>query len=318
MTTTTHAYDTADDRTTYDDVDGKAVLNFTRRAVAGDYPDLPNGLRHAVEAGGKIKDRTRALAADIPDEPTLAARILFDLAEGRPIDDALTAAVDAHLSRQRIEAEFNLLRLASSGAERMLRDTIRDHLPALMAVLRTRLDPCVAKLRIAYTALGDLDPHQPDPLDVAQATDKQRKALTTVAEQTREYRRIRGAQRDALAASSLPPIGSDPHRIWSWRELFNTAIHELKAPGIEGHPGAGLPIRHAVRAAVTRPDVWLPDPDQMQAALEDMQSAHAATRREEAQALAARAAANAEANRGLTPGNRAYHAAITTNAGATR
>lgn len=318
MTTTSHAYDTADDRTAYDDLVGTAVPNFTRRAVGGQYPDLPGSLRHAVEAGGKLKERTRALAADIPDEPTLAARILFDLAEGHPIDEALATAVDAHLSRQRLDAEFNLLRLATSGAERMLRDSIRDHLPALMAGLRTRLDPCVAKLRTAYADLGSLDPHQTDPMEVAQATDKQRNALTTVAEQTREYRRIRGAQRDALVASSLPPIGSDPHRIWGWRDFFDTGIHELKAPGIEGHPGAGLPVRHAVRATVTRPDVWLPDPDQMEAALGDMQSAHTAARREETQAQTARAAANAEANRGLTPGNRAYYDAVTSNAGAIR
>lgn len=272
MTTTStaaHTYDEADDRQSL----AMPTAAFRAGLRADRYPVVPTAVTAALDARETLTELHRHLFDGVPRPAELTDGLLHALTTGQPAQDALDAAVDAHMDRERRNAAANLLRWASDGAEKHLRDTVRDALPEMLAGLRDQLEQSAEALRKAYRAAGDLDINQPDPLLVAQATKAQQDALVTIAEETRKYRRIRTAQRDALAASSLPVPGDNPWRSrWSWRDLFATGVHEVQHPGTYGLPGEGRAPRLAVQAVVTRADMWLPDPDQMADAYEQLQS----------------------------------------------
>lgn len=293
MTATAHDFDTTEDRTT-------AVLpsaGFRAGIRRGVYPVVPDAVQAALGARERLESLLQTLYADAPRRADLGGQLLGELTAGTDPDQALAAAVDAQVDLDRRDAAAGIIQGAQRGAENHLRATIGARLPEILAGLRAQLEEVVTTLRKAYADAGTLDVHAPDPMEVAQATKKQRDALVIVAEQTKLYRRIRLAQRDALVASDLRVPGDDGLRITSWREFFATGLHEVSAPGGYGLPGADAAPRNAVRAVVERPDVWLPDPDAMAEAYEQLQIVLHAQAAEVREAAARRAAKLAEDSR---------------------
>lgn len=278
MTTLTHDYDTSDERK-----DGPLPLpGFLADLRANRYPRVPASVRSAVGARQTLEEAQRAVFAGTQSTAQLADQLLATLRDGGSLHDAIAAAVDGDSARERAGVAAGIIRVAIQGSDRFLRATITDALPEILAGLRPLLEETVDQLRTAYTDAGDLDIHQPDPLLVAKASTKQQRALVTIAEQTRHYRRIRRTQTNALRASSLPIPGYDPHRIWNWDDLFATGIHEVSDPDPRGLPGKDRAPRWAVHAVVTRQDVWLPDPDELTDAYDRLQSVKAEWARQSA------------------------------------
>ncbi|NPC96610.1 hypothetical protein [Nocardioides sp. zg-DK7169] len=281
-TPATHDYDTGGDPA------HAAFPSAAFRASirAGRYPVIPEQLRAALNARETLETALQNLYASAPARGGEAQQLLAALRNGGELEEALSAAVDTSLEHDRRDIAARILQRAQESAEDHLPQAITNALPEIFAGLRARLDEVAGILRQAYADAGDLDIHAPDPLVVAQATSKQQKALVTIAHQTREYRLIRNGQRDALASSSLRIPGDSDFRVgYRWQDFFETGLHEVSAPGPGGLPGKGMPARKAVRAVVSREDLWLPDPEDMYAAYERLQSTLAAEK--EAAAAAA-------------------------------
>lgn len=240
------------------------MAGFRSGVRAGRYPNIPAEVTAALAAGETLEQMQQQLFQDTPDPGKLLRDLVERLVSGDSPREALDTAVDALFDAERRKHADGLLRTATPMVEAAQRDAISAGLPAILAGLRKELDATIKALRKAYADAGDLDIHQPDPMLVAQATDKQRAALVAVAEGTRAYRLIRLAQRDALTASSLRIPGDNPNRVsWRWADLFEMGLHEVSDPGLLGMPGQGQPKRLAVRAVVERDDVWLPDPEEI-------------------------------------------------------
>lgn len=262
QTTITHSYDDEDQRNLI-----APAAAFRAGIRAGRYPTVPGAVQAALDARENLERGRTQLYTDLPERAALPARLLTAVVAGEPVEDALRSAVEIHLEHDRRSYADSLLRLAAEQSETALRDTIAEAMPGILAGLRVQLEETAETLRAAYRDVGALDVHQPDPLEVAQATKKQQTALVTIAEGTRRYRRIRLAQRDALTASSLPIPGYHDRRAsYGWKDVFATGVHEVKTPGTGGLPGAGQAPRSATRTVVTRDDLWLPDPDDLTAA----------------------------------------------------
>lgn len=247
---------------------------FRAGVRAGRYPVIPDAVASALSARDELEAMRPSLYAGAPPRSALAESLLNAVVAGSPPQAALDAAVDAHIDLDRRDIAAGLLQQAMAGTENVLRSTITTGLPEILGGLRIQLDDAVESLRAAYRAVDDLDVHQPDPMLVAQASKAQRDALVSIAEGTKRYHRIRSAQRDALTASSLPVPGDNVWRAgYGWKDFFATGLHEVSAPAGGGMPGRGLAPRLAVRAVAMRPDVWLPDPDEMVDAYDRLQLA---------------------------------------------
>ncbi|GAB3253219.1 hypothetical protein GCM10027425_12330 [Alteromonas gracilis] len=269
--TADHEFDEADNRGALTAV-SNATGRFRADVRSGRYPVVPDAVTAAIGAGDTLRDLHRDLF-DGTAEGDQACGLLDRLISGHDPREALDQAVDAVLSTERRDRAAKILDQAKPGLDRFLRDTITENLPEMLAGLRTQLDETVAVLRTAYTDVGDLDVHEPDPMLVAKASAKQRAALVTIAESTRVYTRIRNAQRDLLAASSAPVPGDNPWRAyWSWKDVFKAGVHEVASPNLMGLPGDGQPRRRAVRAVVQREDVWLPDLEQISEAWDRLEA----------------------------------------------
>jgi hypothetical protein len=270
--TITHDFDAGEERRR----EPLPLPGFLRDLRAGRYPAVPETVAAAVAARDNLEKARQAVYSGSRDTDALADQLLAALRDGDDLAAALGAAVDGDLDRQRRDAAFGIIRIALARSDRFLRDTITDALPEIFAGLRPVFEKNVDQLRKAYADAGDLDIHQPDPLLVAQATAKQQRALITIAEETRTYRRIRTAQTNALRASSLPVPGYHPHRVtWTWDGFFETGLHEVSDPDPRGLPGKDDAPRRAVHAVVTRQDVWLPDPDELAEAFDRLEAVKA-------------------------------------------
>lgn len=284
-----------------------------------DYPVVPDSLTKALGLRTTLAETQARLWDGIQAPSELPKVLLNGLTAGDDMATVLDHVLDAHRAREHAETASRYLALATEQSERHLRRAIEAALPELMDGLRAHLEHVVNTLRAAYADAGELDIHQPDPMLVAEATERQRAALVTIAKSTKSYRKIRRLQRDALVASTMRIPGNHRHRDkWSWRDVFATGVHEVSSPGRYGLPGDGSPARLAVRAVVTRSDVWLPSPDDLTDAYDRMVSAIESEDREAARAAAAQrseAAAATPVSPGLNRGTVAYLDAVSNNNG---
>lgn len=234
---------------------------------ADTYANLPERLQRALTARDKLSETEQGLWKGV-DNPTgngarTAAKILDSLADGADVREALDQADADHLDRERRGRDQRLLEIARSHSTGHLSRCISEALPELLAQLRAELDPVIASLRECYAVLDGLPVDDADPVDVANASSAQRKALSEVEDLTRTYTRIRERQKTLLIASGRGAPGTTSTQGRTWDQAFELGLHELSRPTLAGSPANGRKRRTAVQAVVTREDVCLPDVDAM-------------------------------------------------------
>lgn len=272
MTTTTPAPPVPAFDSDVDFPSAQPLAGFRAGVRRGAYPVVPDSVTAALSVADRVEQLQRELRAGMVETNALERSLEQRLLAGEPAEETLFAIADAELDNERRGRAVQRLGTLEPRLRDATRSVIREALPEILGGLRAELDDVVTTLRKAYADAGDLDVHQPDPMLVAQAGDAQRAAVVTIAEASQRYRRLRRAQRDALAASDLPVPGDSPWRAsWGWSHVFETGVHEVSAPNLTGLPGAGLPKRAAVRAVVERRDVWLPGPDELADAFERLE-----------------------------------------------
>lgn len=302
--TTGHVYDTEAHNI---DRGGAFRVAVTENA----YPVLPEELHTLLDVREAIFTRQMTGAPGIPargEEMDIFARALLD---GRTVDEALDTVADIHQARDRAQGIDFFLNLAMQGWDRRISNTLTRSLPEVLTGLRAPLTETVDALRQAYAAAGNLDIDRPDPMDVAKATPKQQQALVDVAELTKRYRTIRRHQRIALEASA----SGVPGELGTWEALYSTHIHELKTPDMGEIPPPDTRPRLAVRAVVTRNDVWIPTPDEQAEALKALAQRISHRQQQAAQLAAAQAEQHTGMQPTLDPGTTAWLDAHTHNAG---
>lgn len=268
-----------------------ALTRLTRGVESAAYPNVPEPVHQVLHLRDQLQSLHGRLGAELQNTAPLPSRLIEDINAGTDPLEALLAVLDHDSLRERAGTAAHIIELALTNWSRLAPRTIQDSLPVLLGGLRERLEAVVDGLRSAYATAGDLDVDNPDPLVVAKSSPQEQAALVTIATATEEYQLIRQAQRDALVASALPIPGSNRNIVgWTWKDVFVTGIHEVKAPDRNGLPGVGLPTRAAIRAVVTRNDLWLPDPDDLAKAFQRMESAWGGEIRTAAIADAQRAA----------------------------
>lgn len=261
MTTQTATIEAAGQADAERDRDTRGTAPFNSLVRAGHYPVVPESVRHALAASDRIFTLRMELSAPSTTPGQFVQQATDELLAGKDLADFVRRASDAWLSADRRTAASQALVWVENSIQAQAKKVVADALPALLGGLRPELEDSVKQLLSAYAVLGDVDLDNPDADVLLAMTKKTEKdAWGTVREQTQRYRRIRNCQRAALLASSISPIGRTPYSDrHTWEKVHDSGILDVSAPGTDGLPGRDLGKRGAVRAVVTRRDVWLPD-----------------------------------------------------------
>lgn len=232
----------------------------------GRYPLVPDALAVAVDALDRVGELEReAMNAKPEGLGPFCQRVAADVLAGKGYPkDFAAAAFEAQQAADRLAATA----LAVHTVRRMLSESfataVAKALPELLGGLRARLAEVMSELLEVDQTIGALDMSSTEA--VAAASDEQRAALLAFGELKRRYNVLRMAQRDALEASALKPPGVTDRTVdHGWRQVFETAVHEVSEPRKFGRPSEDIRSAERFRGLARRPDVWLPTVEELQA-----------------------------------------------------
>ncbi len=273
-TTITPTVDRVGGDDTGDDTgDDAGTTPFTSRMAfmaalrAGRYPTVPEPLTVAVAALGRSRELVDEVRRSAPEGLAVFCRRVADdvLAGG----DWPAGFADAAYEAEQSAAKLNAQSIAAATIEQQVVDrfahVVTGALPELLAGLRGELADVMAGLAEADQAIGALDVLDADA--VAAATAKQRGGMLKLGELRKRYNGVRVAQRAALQASSVAPPGTTPVSSGhTWNTVFESAVHEFGDIAEYGRPGPHMRQAARFRSLASRPDVWLPDVEELREA----------------------------------------------------
>lgn len=252
-----------------------AVANLRLAVASGELTELPGkvlralaaedaaqrlNIEHATTAHtGGVQNFVRDLHAhvvdgttDLPDYETFAAQAL-DAAHREQLATTASTAGEAFVRWSKHQVPFIF---------QEMEDEILDG-------LRAQLTEVMTATRKAAAALGSIDTN--DAMQVATATDAQRKAITTLVDLSRRYNRLRMLQVSTYAASNREAPGATPHMETNWKGALDSGVHEVGGITYGDHgPARDLPPVQRMLQLAKRDDVWLPTYEQMNRRLAEL------------------------------------------------
>jgi len=232
----------------------------------GHYPVVPEPLATAVAAiEGALDLEREVMTTPAEGLGVFCQRVAADVLAGRGYpSDFGQAAFEAQQSADRVNAQSFAVQAVRRELDQQLPGVITEALPGLLGGLRKRVEKVLAELRKVDEVLGDLD--LTDPAAVAAASDEERAAFLRFGELRTTYVQSRHGQRASLQASStVAPGWHDllPSGDAGWPAIFEVAVHEVSDPRKHGSLTGSLGSSLRFRSLAHRPDVWVPDVDQL-------------------------------------------------------